>query len=103
MLFVTPISPIDQEIAADLVDLLDRESAVRIELTSTPVSETFALDALAAGTADIALVSNNMPYRKGITTVMPLYPTVLHIGYTENANVMDGPEAVKGSTVSMPK
>ena len=97
--FVTPISPIDQEIAADLVDLLDRESTVRIELTATPVSETSALDALASGTADIALVSNNMPFRNGITTVMPLYPTVLHIGYTENANVMDGPEAIKGSTV----
>ena len=99
MRFVTPISPIDQEIAADFVDLLDRESAVRIERTSTPLSETSALDALASGTADIAIVSNNMPFRNGITTVMPLYPTVLHIGYTENANVMDGPEAVKGSTV----
>ena len=97
--FVTPISPIDQEIVADFVDLLDRESAVRIERTSTPLSETSALDALASGTADIAIVSNNMPFRNGITTVMPLYPTVLHIGYTENANVMDGPEAVKGSTV----
>ena len=97
--FVTPISPIDQKIATDFVDLLDRESAVRIELTPTPLSETLALDALASGTADIALVSNNMPFRKGIATVMPLYPTVLHIGYTGDANVMDGPEALKGSTV----
>jgi len=96
---VTPISPIDQKIATDFVDLLDRESAVRIELTPTPLSETLALDALASGTADIALVSNNMPFRKGIATVMPLYPTVLHIGYTGDANVMDGPEALKGSTV----
>ena len=99
MRFVTPISPIDQEIAADLVDLLDRESAVRIELTSTPVSETLALDALASGTADIALVSNNMPFRKGITTVMPLYPTVLHIGYRRDVDKIDGPEMLKGSTV----
>lgn len=96
---MTPISPIDQKIATDFVDLLDRESAVRIELTPTPLSETLALDALASGTADIALVSNNMPFRKGIATVMPLYPTVLHIGYTGDANVMDGPEALKGSTV----
>ena len=97
--FVTPISPIDKNIATDFVDLLDRESTVRIELTPTALSETLALDALASGTADIALVSNNMPFRKGIATVMPLYPTVLHIGYTGDANVMDGPEALKGSTV----
>ena len=97
--FVAPISPTDQEIATDLVGLLDRESAVRIELTSQPKSEAAALDALASGTADIAIVSNNMPFRKGITTVMPLYPAVLHFGYRQGTDGFGGPEALKGSKV----
>lgn len=97
--FVAPISPTDQEIATDLASLLDRESAVRIELTSQPKSEAAALDALAASTANIAIVSNNMPFRKGITTVMPLYPAVLHFGYRQGTDGFGGPEAIKGSRV----
>lgn len=97
--FVSPISPVDQEIASDLVDLLDRESSVRIELTTVPVSESEALDALVSGTADLALVSNNMPFRKGVSAVMPLYPTVLHIGYRGNPDKLDRPEMIAGSKV----
>lgn len=102
--FVTPSSSIGEDIVHDLVQLLDQESAITIELTNSLMTEAQALDALVAGKADVALVSNNMPYRKGIMTVMPLYATVLHIGYRveprgdtgigplEGAKIYAGPE-----------
>jgi TRAP-type uncharacterized transport system substrate-binding protein len=94
-----PVAPVDQGIVTDLIELLDRESAVQITLTSTALSESSALDALLAGTADIALVSNNQPFRKGITTVMPLYPTVLHIAYRKDAKVADAGLEIRGAKV----
>ncbi len=94
-----PVATVDQGIATDLVKLLDRESTVRISLTSTPVSGASALDALLAGTADIALVSNNQPFRQGITTVMPLYPTVLHIAYRTDIREADAELEIRGSKV----
>jgi len=94
-----PVAPVDQGIATDLVKLLDRESAIRVSLTSTPVSGASALDALLAGTADIALVSNNQPFRPGIRTVMPLYPTVLHIAYRTGDRETDTDITIRGSRV----
>jgi len=77
---VVPTEPEDRSIVEELGDLLDDEALVRFRLTDTPLSEESALDAIVAGEADIALVSNNLPFRSEIATVMPLYPTVLHIG-----------------------
>lgn len=90
---------VDQEIAREFSDLLDRESTIRVELIGSPVSDETSLDALLAGEADIALVSNNMPFRSGIATVMPLYPTVLHIGYREGRDTSSGVELLRGATV----
>ena len=90
---------VDQEIAREFSDLLDRESTIRVELIGSPVSDETSLDALLAGEADIALVSNNMPFRSGIATVMPLYPTVLHIGYREGRDISSGVELLRGATV----
>ena len=81
LLLVRPVSPVDAEIARDIVDLLGHDSAISISLTDSDQSEESALDALITGEADIAMVSNNLPYRPGVSTVMPLYPTVLHIGH----------------------
>ena len=94
-----PALSVDQEIAREFSELLDRESSIRIEMTSSPVSDESALDALVAGEADIALVSNNMPFRSGITTVMPLYPTVLHIGHSVDRDTSSGVELLRGATV----
>ena len=81
LLLVKPGSPIDSEIAQDIVALLGDDAEISILLTDLAQSDEAALDALTSGAADIALVSNNMPYRSGVSTVIPLYPTVLHIGY----------------------
>ena len=94
-----PTLGVDQEIAQDFSELLGRESTISVALTGSPASDEAALDALIAGDADIALVSNNMPFRSGITTVMPLYPTVLHIGYREGRDTSSGVELLRGAKV----
>jgi TRAP-type uncharacterized transport system substrate-binding protein len=96
---VTPVSPFDAEIARDIVDLLGHDGEVSIALTDSGKSEESALDALSAGDADIALVSNNMPYRPGISTVMPLYPTVLHIGHFGEREFASGTDLFRGARI----
>ncbi|NIV16964.1 MAG: hypothetical protein GWN47_00815 [Woeseiaceae bacterium] len=85
-----PSLPIDQDIANDMVEMLDDTSGVHLEMVSQPHSEAEALDALASGTADIALVSNAMPYRDGVATVIPMYPTVLHVAYRVGRDASSG-------------
>ena len=96
---VIPALSVDQEIAEEFAELLGRESTISVALTGSPISDEAALDTLIAGDADIALVSNNMPFRSGITTVMPLYPTVLHIGYREGRDTSSGVELLRGAKV----
>ncbi|MDX1403597.1 MAG: TAXI family TRAP transporter solute-binding subunit [Woeseiaceae bacterium] len=104
LLLVRPASPVDADIAEEVIELLGKDSNVSIRMIGEGRSDEAALEALATGEADLALVSNNLPYRTGIATVMPMYPSVLHIGYigerqfsSENdlfrsANVFAGPE-----------
>ena len=99
LLLVKPSSPVDSEIAQDIVGLLGNDAEVSIILTDLAQSDEAALDALTSGAADIALVSNNMPYRSGVSTVMPLYPTVLHIGYIGEREFELGPEMFRGARI----
>jgi TRAP-type uncharacterized transport system substrate-binding protein len=96
---VTPTEPVDRSIVEEFSDLLDDKSSVSIRLTATALSEEAALDAVASGEADIALISNNLAFRGDIATVMPLYPTVLHIGRREGANDWHGAETLRGATI----
>jgi TRAP-type uncharacterized transport system substrate-binding protein len=96
---VTPTEPVDRSIVEELSTLLDDGAAIRIELTSNALSEEAALKAVVSGDADLALVSNNLPFRGDIATVMPLYPTVLHIGRREGASDKAGLESLRGATV----
>jgi len=86
---VAPPLPMDLEIAQSLVALLEQDGDLRLTLTSGSQSGETALDMLLAGEADVALVSNYLPYRADIATVMPLYPSVLHIAYREGRDVHD--------------
>jgi TRAP-type uncharacterized transport system substrate-binding protein len=99
LLLVKPGSPIDSEIAQDIVGLLGDDAEVSILLTDSGQSDESALNALTSGEADIALVSNNMPYRPGISTVMPLYPTVLHIGYVGEREFESGTDLFRGARI----
>jgi len=96
---VRPASPADQAILNDLAALMDRESTIQLALTQTPEPGLSALDSLLAGTADVALVSNTLPFREGISTVMPFYPTVLHIAYRGGRDASNGRTLIKGARV----
>lgn len=99
LLLVKPSSPVDSEIAQDIVGLVGDDAEVSILLTDLAQSDEAALDALTSGAADIALVSNNMPYRSGVSTVIPLYPTVLHIGSFGERDFELGTELFRGARV----
>ena len=88
---VAPSSDLDLEIVQDLEKLLDRNVAIRITVTDDQQPGKTALDMLAAGEADLALISNYLPYREDIATVMPLYPSVLHIANRIGRDHSSGP------------
>lgn len=75
---ITPNLPTDRAIARDIVSFVSEDSGIEIELIPAPVGQS-TLDALESGYGDIAFTSNDQPFRSGVVTIMPLYPTVLHI------------------------
>ena len=94
-----PAQPFDREIAAKLAAVFEQNSRHRIEIVSLPADYETALDAIEAGYADLAFASNVQPYREGITTVMPLYPTVLHIVYRKDRPADSAEILLRGATV----
>ncbi len=88
---VAPSSNLDLEIVQNLGVLLDQSPTVRIRVGVDQQTGEVALDMLIAGEADLALVSNYLPYREDIATVMPLYPSVLHIAYRIGRDASSGP------------
>ena len=96
---VTPGSEIDEEIARDIVELLDPNAEISISLTEDRASGNLALDAIVSGQADIALVQNNLPFRSGVSTVAPLYPTVLHVGYIGDREFETNADLFRGAKV----
>ena len=95
-----PAQEIDREMAAQLVAVFEQNSRHRIEIVPLPADYDTALDALEAGVADLAFASNVQPYREGITTVMPLYPTVLHIVYRKDRPADSAEILLRGATVN---
>ena len=96
---VTPAAPVDREIAQELTSLLNGRSSFQVTMTASSMAGRQALEAIAAGDADIALVSNYLEFRDDIATIMPLYPTVLHIVRRSGIDVLEGPEMFRGKTV----
>jgi len=81
---VTPVGTIDRDIVEELAELFDNERVLtQIVLTEETMSGEEALDAIASGKADVALISNSQEFRRDIATIMPLYPTVLHVARRE--------------------
>lgn len=89
----------EYEIANEFVELIDQEAAVTIRFTEEAMTELDAVEALIAGEADIALVSNSLPFRRRIATVLPMYPTVLHIGYQTGRDNTDGHSLMQGARI----
>ncbi len=96
---VTPESPLDRAIVEDMVGLLDESAPVQLTLGHTALAESAALNAIAQGEADVALVSNNLPFRDDMATVMPLYPTVLHIAHRSDIADPQNPESLMNARI----
>ena len=97
---LVPAHDFDGEIAAELAEVFEQNSHHRLELVPVPDSFETALDALEEEYADLALTSNAQPFREGITTVMPLYPTVLHILYRRGRPADSVENLLRGATVN---
>jgi hypothetical protein len=98
--FVTPVNPIDRAIAEELGDLFDEERvSTRIRMTDAALSDEAALDAVVAGRADIALISNSLDYRRDVATIMPLYATVLHIARHKDVDANVGAVMLRDADV----
>jgi TRAP-type uncharacterized transport system substrate-binding protein len=96
---VTPGLPVDQLIAEELLRAFDGNEHIRLTLVPHGSDSMSSLDMLEKGDGELALVSNNEGYRKGIETVIPLYPTVLHIAYRMDLNPADATDLLTGTTV----
>ena len=99
LILARPDTRIDQEIAANLIELLGDDAAVRIRLSADAMSGGEALLAVANGAVDIALISNDQPYRDDVATVMPLYATVLHIVHRSGSPLQDPKDLLQGAKV----
>jgi len=75
---ITPPDRADRPMAEELAAAFDSADGVRIRLVPPPESGS-AADALESGAGDLAFVANTEPYRKGLSALLPLYSTVLHI------------------------
>lgn len=96
---VVPRLEIDRTIAEELARLLDENSAVDITLVDSPDPEKTSLEALISGAADLALVFNNEDFHPEVTTVAPLYPTVLHIAQLTELSHLEPAELFANHTV----
>ncbi|NIL93496.1 MAG: hypothetical protein GTO71_03410 [Woeseiaceae bacterium] len=99
LVLVRPASEIDQEIAESLVGLMDDESSVAIKLSQESLAGAEAVLAIAEGRADVALISNDQPYRQDIATVMPLYATVFHIVHLGDREANDFTDLLRNAGV----
>lgn len=91
---VTPELRIDRAIAEAFTRQFDEEADLRIVLVASPEPGGRELEMLKSGAADLALVANIEPYDPDIATVVPLYPTVLHIAYRlpPDGSTLDQPD-----------
>ena len=98
LLLVTPRLEIDRVIAEEFARQLGEQTSVSVALVPSDADRS-ALDVLASGGADLALVSNNESFRSGVATVLPLYPTVLHIAYRSDLELIEPSEVFDSSSV----
>jgi TRAP-type uncharacterized transport system substrate-binding protein len=91
----------NEQIAELLASASDEVSApVRVRRGPAAGSGEEALAALDAGTAELAIVENSAGYRHpAVRTVVPLYPSVLHIGVRPERQGQTLAQVLGGATV----
>ena len=76
------------------------ETPVRMTAGVAVADAQQALSLLAEGKADLAIVENSVSYREpAVRTVIPLYPSVLHIGVRPEKRGQTFGEVLRGATV----
>ncbi len=75
---VQPTGVLDRDIATRIVELVEEDSPLEVRLIE-PAEGMSPLDTLEAGIGDVTFASNVQAYREEISTIIPLYPRVLHI------------------------
>ena len=85
---------VNQPILRGLAEHLGQGDHVPVRLVEK--GEDGALDMLAQGQADLALVENTVSFQQGITSVMPIYTGVLQIGYRGDRGPEDDPATALG-------
>lgn len=96
---IEPGMPVDQLITGELLRAFHGNEHIRLTLVPHGSDSVTSLELLESGAGDLALVSNSENFRAGIETVMPLYPTVLHIAYRSNLKPADVTDLLGGTTV----
>jgi hypothetical protein len=96
---VSPGLPVDRHIAEELVRAFDGNPRIRLTLVPRPDEAMTSLETLASGVGELALVPNSEAYLSGIETVLPLYPSVLHIAYRSELHPTDIEDLLTGTTV----
>lgn len=99
LVLVTPSTFIDRDVLVELGNRFNDHSEIKVRLTEERLAGEAAMDMLSSGQADIALISNNMPFREGVETMMPLYPTLLHIAYRDGMEATSPGSLIPGSEV----
>jgi hypothetical protein len=91
----------NQQLAELLATASDEvETSVHLTAGARVADAEAALSALADGTADLAIVENSVSYRQpAVRTVIPLYPSVLHIGVRLEKRGQTFGEVLRGATV----
>jgi TRAP-type uncharacterized transport system substrate-binding protein len=96
---IMPQLAMDRVIAERIVELVDETEDIRINLVDLPEGMDSALEALEAGYADLAFAPNSGTFRESITTVIPLYPIVLHVVTRKDRPATSMEELLTGATV----
>jgi TRAP-type uncharacterized transport system substrate-binding protein len=94
---VTPDSP-GEAIAVELAELLREEVDFDLRIIEGEGSIR-NLDGLRSGEADLTVVENSVPFQRGIRTVLPLYPSVLHVLHETGEKPRNFRELVEGKRV----
>ena len=68
------------EIARTVKEVMERNHDVEIELIIGEGSLA-NLDSLSQGKADFTITESHVPFRKGIESLLPFYPQILHVFY----------------------
>ncbi len=106
---IMPELPVEQIIARKIADLVDEDSGLKINLIPLPDDSLSVLDALEQGYGDIAFAPNTNEHRDTITTIMPIYPSVLHVGSIADRadgsleELLDGARVFAGPPGSIPR